>query len=616
MPDPAYPEAFLKWALDPARTNDQLCALELFIEHGREVWGEVHGEPVGFDFDGPQARARRRRDNPAYRPVLDRRLVEQTAEVWEDITVWRDGIHEDRPLRDLAMLRFFPRLQELSLAALETGDLSPLSGLRELRVLSLRESGEKPRHLLQGISALAGLRGLQQLSLTLRTPWPDVSALATLPRLMTLSLTMNALALVGLPPLPSVCGLTLMPVLSATTPLRSLEDLPDMPALQYLTLAHVADLRGAARFPHLHTLSLTGPFPDLAPLAALRELISLRLEGDQYEDLQPLAGLPQLREVELERSYPLDVSPLVESMSLRELRMVGCPMLATEVAAVNAALLSWDADFAAPTPRPLEPARFFHFDIAHDDVLRLRAGPKPPGPREQEAHWDSVLARAEGRWFAASLQQRLDALLGAGWGEVRSGGAVSGFERFQIDRTRDIMQCREIIETARALIASCRYPWMVSVVFEPEDDFGGLVEEWLDSADPDRSWKEEGEKDEEDDADPDRYDDIHEYYRKLRMEARERQEREYRLHLLEQQGLPVNPADFEPPPEPEAESSEFPVSVEPYDEEEDPSFTIYIREETVWLPKQQRHAAERFIDIPMEDWHALPEPPEDRPLPP
>ena len=148
-------------------------------------------------------------------------------------------------------------------------------------------------------------------------PWPDLSAIGTLPRLTELTYRGNVLALRNVAQLEHVKIVAVESANGWETPLRDLHELPEMPRIRHLKIRRVAYLDGVERFAACN-LQLEGPYVDLAPLAGRPSVTWLRLEGERFFDLRPLARMPALRELRLDRERPLDVTPLAEAPALRQ----------------------------------------------------------------------------------------------------------------------------------------------------------------------------------------------------------------------------------------------------------------------------------------------------------
>ena len=375
-----------QWASDPVRTVDELCALEVITEWGQRIW-RGRRERYVDDFERQRAHRNERAGNPAYRPTIDPTALARTAEEAATLKTFLHSYDDDRPLRSIAPLALLPAIEDLTLGNAELSDLSPLQALPRLRKLHLHEPVLSGGHVTRDLEALAALAGLENLSLSLRTAWPDLRALARLPALRSLTCRANLLALREVSELPAVTLATLHSDFHWKTPLRSLDELPAMPRIVNLHVDGVASLDGAERFATtLRNLDVVGPYDDLTPLAALSALTFLRLEGERFMDLTPLTQLPNLRELVLVRERPLDLGPLAEAPQLHEVKVERCAILHTELGALNAALLPWGPDFLAPEPRPLAPLRFLNYR-PQDPRAEARPCPASHSGRTHGVFW-------------------------------------------------------------------------------------------------------------------------------------------------------------------------------------------------------------------------------------
>jgi hypothetical protein len=620
-----FPDDFRQWVADPARTVDELCAVEVLLELGEGIWKGQHKQ-YATDWDAKARKRKERAGNPAYRPKLNKKMLDQTIEVAHLIKNFSASWHDDRPLRSLEPLRFFPSIEEVGVT-LETNDFSPLRALPALRRLNFHEPHDGGGHVIHDLSQLAGLK-IQTLGVGMHTPWPNLRAIGELPELETLSVRANLLALRDVGPLPLVKTATFEPDFHCNTPVRNFLEFPEMPKVKHLRVNSIAGLEGVEKMTELLGLDVVGPYQDLAPLEKLEKLAWLRLEGGRFMDLAPLSRMRGLRELQIVRERPFDLSPLSEAPALREVNVERCAIVRTELAALNAGFLPWNLDFVAPEPRPLAPLRIFTYKPDHPDVAEVRKE-KEPDPREPFFGEDHHYRAAEARWFARELQQRMDALLGEGWGDVISyADRWAGYRHLTFQRFKDILRMEEIVQSVRELLATCRFPWQIMVNAEPHGDLTKDMEEI-------RAQREEQERDWLDrDYDAEQEREEYEEFRRTRRELYERLEREHRLRLLQQQGEEINPADFSPgaakpaavPKKGTDEDDDFDDDEGGLDEldQDDPeqsefeeamSFVFDLTENSIWVSAHQRETFEATLGLRAEDWHALPEPPLQRPRP-
>ena len=628
-------EQFRDWALNPARTNEELFTVELLIAWGRVVWGWKHKKPPPMDWEADRKHREERRLNPAYRAVLNREHLDCTVEVWDQMKKLGHTWSEDRPVRDLSVLQFFPHFEELDVQPCEVADLSPLAGLRQLKKLGLSEPHLLGGHVVESMEELRNLPALETVSLNLRAPWPDLRALATLPALRMFSYHGNLLALRDVPMLPRAEVVKLDADFHLKTPLKTARDLPEMPEVRRLQVEGVASLDGIERCPRVVNLELTGTFRDLSPLAALRELTYVKLEGEQFTDLSPLARLPRLRQIVLKRQRPVDVTPLSDAPELREVRVENCPIVAMEVATLNAVLTPWSVDFGATPPRTLSKLRFIRYNPQHPDVTAVQRTAREMRQDARSSFYgmDEAFKEAEARWFVRRAQRRLDALLGQGWGEFPNVGVGGG--HLIIRRYRDVMRFRELVQALRELSAQNRFGWRYMISVQPHGDMSEDMEEIRKRQNP-TEWFERP-------FDAEREREEWESFCAERRKEREFLEREHRLRLQEQQGLPINPADFSPEAKPPAGQMVTPEGGSESTEEEDEAdaesadeggiatppppdgsqsdlaedlgFIINLHEDILWVTAHMVENTAYIYGEEPEDWHKLPMPLEDRPEP-
>lgn len=603
-------EQFREWALESVRTNDELYTIELLVEGAWGLWCHRHQRHERTDWDARQAHAKQRMLNPAYRAHISREKLDALVEVWADMRAFRTPMHDDRPLGEVETLRFFPQLTDVDISG-GFSRIDALAGLRELNNLSISSGA------VADIGALAGLPGLETLRLSLHAPWPEISALATLPSLRHLHFRGNLLVLRDIAELPAVVEAEFNADYHWKTPLRDLRELPAMPAVRHLRVESVGGLAGVERFPVLN-LQLAGPFTDLSPLAAQSSVTWLRLQGQGFHDLRPLSHMAALRELRLERELPLDLSPLADAPRLRQAWVHGCDILATELAAINALLTPWADDFLLAEPRPLAPLCFIAVDRSAADYKAACAVPEPPDLREAFYGEDKAYAAAENRWFEAELRRRLDVLLGRGWrGRVDvstswSSHGTPGGSQLTLNRYEDMLKLRDVVRTLRELMAAVPFPWEILLVIEPH---GNLDESMADIAARD---------DDDDEAFLERERIDWQDFRRRERERREFLERQYRLKLQQEQGLPIDASDFSPPPEieePEEEDADGGAVLDPGSNEGadslGASLSLYAvlseRVLSVWIDDAQL-AADYYGETPV-NWHELPGTPEQRPRP-
>lgn len=601
---------FAAWAREPRRTNEELYLAELLIEQGHGLWKRVNKAPWSAkDYEAKVAHSKRRALIPAYRAKLDKKKLAHTVEMWAEIEAVVNEMYQDRPVRNLEALRFFPHLTKVELYT-ELAELSGLNGLTGLRELKLRDSR------LADLSTLAQFSQLERLDLHLRWPWPALESLVGLPQLKHFDFDGNILALADVAVLPAVECAKLGPVFSGTIPLRSLEQAPAMPLVRELKLHSTASLSGLERYPLLEKLEVEGPFEDLSPIATLQQLRRLTLQGEYFSDLSPLARLPRLRTLELKREHGLDLMPLSDSPSLREVKS-DCEVLKTELATLNAALGFVDvSEFLAPEPRPLKPLRFIMWK-AGDPEFNAVKREKPEDGRIAAFGDDPVMRPTEKRWFCGLLKEKLKPFCDMEWVRFVDLHAMILVKLF---RPQEGLRVRQMIDAVRPVQAAARFWW--EIVFDVEMN-GDPTED--DSERPDR-----------DVFDPEREREEWEESQRHWKEHRDMIEREYQLGLQQQQGVRVGAEAVSAVTDSEEEETAEATAGEPSkpndllgqwlgtDEEDDDddtddddedtrSFMLFLNGDYVWLHASDAEDVAPILGETIEDWHAFPEPPELRP---
>ncbi|MBK8476520.1 MAG: hypothetical protein IPL39_09385 [Opitutaceae bacterium] len=576
-------EQFRSWARDPARTNEELYTVELLLVAVDQLWRATNRFAPRFDWDAHQRHQKRRLANPAYQVSIDPAALDRAVELWAGVKKLENGPFEDRPVRDLSAVRFFPQLEEVALRC-ELTDLTALRRLRGLRKLILNDDVLADLWMLEAMPALA------RVDLRLEDPWPSgVGALAVLPALRELNYAGNLLVWREATVLPTLETAVFDGGLHGNTPLRDLNDLPTMPQLIRLKVTATASLRGLERYPNLVELELAGPFTDLAPLAGLAQVRKLSLAGERFFDLGPVAQMAGLRTLELHRSHGLDIDPLTEAPRLREVRAPRCAVLETELSTLNAAL-GWvdEAEFVLAAPRPLAAPRLIACDFRSEEYRAL-----PPraqvsaDPRAGAYGDDPVPSKAEDRWFARELQARVARFLTPGWGRM---DVTRGFAFLALQRAQDLGLVREVVQALREVRAWARFPWECVVCYEPVRLHGGEAAAEGEGGAGARAPEEWSEM------------------RQLREERQQYLELEHRMRLRSQQGLPP-----EPQPEEPTEPLKFDGAEDGEDEAEDGCFTLLVDEPNLWVhPGEEAEAGAAFGEAP-EDWALMPEPPELRP---
>ena len=334
------PGDFVGWATDPARSGDELFTVELLIERMRHSLQWPFRERA-LDFDEQQKIKKERRFNPAYRPVLARDELEALQECPDTVTHFASSGGSDRPLRDLTALGFFPALDDINISGVDPVALSALAALPKVQGLTLMEQAELGRASSFDFAQLGAKPALHRAHLSLRQPWPDLTALASWPVLQDLNYNGNLLALAEVGTLPAAEFVRAQKWIDASTPLRNLRTFPALPKVKRLNILPTASLAGIERYPTVLNLEIGGDFVDLAPLEALENVTFLQLTGEYFTDLAPLTRLPKLREFVFGRERPASPPPPTPSPPVPPARFRRLPPLSSAR--------------VSPPPSPLRP---------------------------------------------------------------------------------------------------------------------------------------------------------------------------------------------------------------------------------------------------------------------
>lgn len=407
------PEALVRWALDDARTLEERYTTERWVEQGVRVWLARRGVYNSDSLDDMVERQRQRALNPAYQPRYTEEGLRRTAEAWAEMKSCPSfSSFNDRPLRNIAVFRFFPAIEHVSLHLCEVEDLSPLAEMPNLHTVHLHSL------TCRDFRPLARCKKLRELHIKMDRHWPQVDGIADLPLLEELKLEGNLLVFQGAVFRHVISAALMCEPLAA----QNVAALPQVPNCRYLYFGGIETLEGIEAFPHLRNVVLATPAESFEPLTALKELTCLTVLDHEPTDVSPLARVPKLQFVSLDTwnrlrvrpPRPRDVAPLVESLSLRELFVRGSKVIETEAAAVQAGLPSWNDLYLRPEPRPLPP-------------LAMRALPSKLIPHDghvpiaEPEEVDVGLRECELRWAKRQLSRAITQKLGTSdWGESKS----------------------------------------------------------------------------------------------------------------------------------------------------------------------------------------------------
>jgi hypothetical protein len=526
---------FAGWAFDARRSREERFGAQILVEHAMPLWRAKHKIPVEpINYEAARLYRNERKLNPAYEPVFSREDAERVEEVLGELKALNTGHGEDRSLRDLSILQFCPALEKARLFRTEIRDWTPLGECSQLRDVLIMDD------VARDFRPLARLTQLNKLWMWLWAPWPDLTGFEGLTELREFHYSGNVLALGSIPRLPAVRDAKFDQRFNFHVPVRSIAELPEMPELRRFYLENTWKLDGIERSPLLLNLEVFGHFDDLTPLSVLQHLTHLTVSGGYYESVEPLARLPALRHVLVRRDNPQDYSALAEAPRLHEIQLEICTINKVEVGALNAVLAPWSDEFGVHSPRPLQPLQL----VLRDDDYEKEVGPAAA----RDWGEDTGMAESEDRWFKREINRRLNKLLGKGWGHISTSFCSGpGNEHVTISRGEDIDRFPQIVECLRRLIATAKYPWTLTLIVDSLAEFERDLED-IEGADEDETEKEF-------DAETERAN--WEYSQEKQREHREFLEREYRFRLQQQQGLPVNPQEFAPPPEAKEEEDDI-----------------------------------------------------------
>lgn len=561
QPDDNSADVFFAWATDPSRSLEERYGILQLLEfvYARHYRGE---DKVSRSFEADQVRREARRFNPAYQPVLDPQRVRIVATLLHQVqSVEFNNYRNDRPIRDLSVLRFLPWLQSLNVQGIEIPRLDVLYHLPALRTLDVWSDE------VEDYSAIANCRELQQVTIHTEHPWPILSGLETLPHLTHLYWHGNGRSLIGLPPLSSVTHFRLSgghSVYSLAGCLRDFHQLPAMPRLVQFWGGTFYRLDGIERYPQLRIALIKGFFTSLAPLAALRHITHLRVSSPRLEEVASVVPIPSLFHFAAESTRPQDWTPLMDSPSLREVHGAGCGTAQPDLGTVRMLLPSADDHFSAATPRHLQPLRLFAFS-AHEEGANKAFGAQIEAARyapitDPPPSWHDCpgMHESEHRWMTSRLEE---CFVEAGLGDIP--GIRIGYHRrrpeddsrlfhsepssyinrsitISLLKVHAISRLSDVINAIRPVLASTRLPWHVQFMCNAEPDADEWDADWRDEDSPQQRIIDELMEDQH------------------REQQRRRQELyladEHRLRLLREQGHEPAPGEFQttplPPPKP------------------------------------------------------------------
>jgi hypothetical protein len=605
-------EALVRWAMDGARTVEERYTTELLVERGVQSWKSLHKiiEPVNYE--ELHERKRQRALNPAYEPRYSEQALRRAAEGWTApyMKQWQTlGGHDDRPIRDIQVLRFLPHLEEVQLRYCEVNDLSPLTELPAMRKLDLLS------RTCSDFRPLARCTALRDLQIEFIKHWPRVEGLADLPNVETLRLKGNLLAFErAVWPKVKVASLVCEPLAA-----RNVRDLPQVPECEFFCVGGIESLEGIETFSRLRNLVVVTATESFEPLAALNELTCLTVKDLEPVDVAPLVHVPKLQFIAFDATdkyrvntvKPRDLAPLVESPSLRELFVRGTSVLETEAAAIQAGLPSWDDLFLLPEAPPLPPLRMIA--APWNKMQHPPQEHRMPGEPERI---DNGLRWCELNWAAHRLRRAITRKLGTSdWGKCKSTYPTNTYpEQFTLPATG-----RALGVEFHSFGLLDKYPLFIEAIREFLNrcipNYSVQVWNRLKAPKPEPTpaqieMEEKFERERDEAESEQRYKDRAEYLQRL-----------HRYELKKQEGSKVDPKEFAPKPEaplPEPpwerddegeddddESGDVAVKEKPdpppsYLDDDHPladkySLLAQLTAREFWIPLQQRDVAEYLL---------------------
>lgn len=575
------PADFIDWSTHPDRSQEERYGVELLLEQTEQLCCKKEDVPYHRDYETDRLRRKTRSLDPAYQPDFRRIHVVRTAQVLREFTSFSTGYNDDRPLRDISVLRFCPALDSIQVRQSEISDWSPVATLPSLTKLDIWDKKARDLRLLGGLTRLTSL------NLWLSAPWPDLAGFDRLANLHSFTFRGNVLALNAITRLDSVRTAVIKHSSGFNVPLRSIADLPEMPELRCLELENTAELDGIERYAELLNLIIYGYYTDLSPLARLQNLTHLFLSGGDYPDIVPLSRMAALHRLTLCIEFPPDLTPLADSPCLHEILLEISPVIPAELASLNALAPSWDEEFGAAVKRPLKPLR-----------LRIRAtGPDADGDENRHfipgtiaRDWgeNQEMGKSEYRWFVRKTNRRITRLLGKGWGGLNDRFPHSpGQLHITITRPEDIDRLPEIATALRKILASARHPWTYFLII---DSFARF-EQNMDEIRGDDEFDAEGERQE------------WEYHRQKKLEHREYLQRKYRHQLSLEIGIPIPPSTPAPPSDGAPGDLAFAAA-----DDDEPEYDLgtklelhaYLNEQAVFINDRDRALAEMLFEMKAE----------------
>ena len=258
-------------------------------------------------------------------PITDLRPLANLTQL-EILHLW--SLTPDTPGLDLRPLTGLINLKELSLGRNRISDIHLLSGLKKLRTLNLSHND------------ISDLRPLVELT-QLQTLWINENPVTNFTLLSELNMTNLKYDAAPDPEAPTQSSKTWMPDPALRAAIRGeLGLLPGIPLtkekmlkLEYLYAEGkgIRNITGLVFAANLKELRLNkNPITDLRPLVNLAKLETLHIQDLDLTtanlDIRPLADLINLKTLTLQRNGISDISPLARLTQLRTLGIEGNPI--------------------------------------------------------------------------------------------------------------------------------------------------------------------------------------------------------------------------------------------------------------------------------------------------
>lgn len=213
-------------------------------------------------------------------------------------------------VKDFSDLKYFPYLQKLTITGCGAADLSSLTGLAELKELSITD-GELS---LDSLKAIGTLRSLEKLTLS-NCGLSTIAPLESLTSLTYLDLSRNTLRNIDI-----FSGFTKLQELhmgsNALTDLDAISGLKDLKVLDlsYNSLQSLKPLFGITGITQLNASN--NAFETIEGIGALTALTSLNLNQNLLKDISFLSGCAKLEELDVSNNKLEDISVVAQLTSL------------------------------------------------------------------------------------------------------------------------------------------------------------------------------------------------------------------------------------------------------------------------------------------------------------